>query len=78
MKDPDSVNSMVIGLVRNDACAVYLNGNEVFRDGNLNDDASYSTLSFTDLLEEDYRIYVPLRRPSAGWQVLAANAAPSA
>jgi hypothetical protein len=58
LRDPDSVNSMVIGLVRNDACAVYLNGNEVFRDGNLNDDASYSTLSFTDLLEEDYRIYV--------------------
>lgn len=58
LRDPDSVNSMVIGIVRNDACAVFLNGKEVFRDSNLNDDASYDTLSSTNLFEEDYQINV--------------------
>ncbi|MBT7981802.1 MAG: Ig-like domain-containing protein, partial [Akkermansiaceae bacterium] len=58
LRDPDSVNSMVIGLVRNDACAVFLNGKEVYRDSNLNDNAAYNVLSSTDLFEEDYKINV--------------------
>jgi hypothetical protein len=58
LRDPDSVNSMVIGIARNEGCAVYLNGKEVFRDSNLRDNATYNTLASTDLLEEDYQINV--------------------
>ena len=73
LRDPDSVNSMVIGLVRNDACAVYLNGKEVFRDDNLRDNAAYNTLASTDLLEEDYQINVavPISLIRDGINVLA-------
>lgn len=73
LRDPDSVNSMVIGLVRNDACAVFLNGKEVFRDSSLNDNAQYNTLSSTDLFEEDYQINVavPISLLRDGVNVLA-------
>jgi len=73
LRDPDSVNSMVIGLVRNDACAVFLNGKEVYRDSNLNDNAAYNVLSSTDLFEEDYKINVavPVSLIRDGVNVLA-------
>ena len=73
LRDPDSVNSMVVGIARNEGCAVYLNGKEVFRDSNLRDNAAYNTLASTDLLEEDYQINVavPISFIRDGLNVLA-------
>ena len=53
LMDPNSISSFVINLDRTDACSIYMNGNEVYRDDNLRSNANYRTLASNDLLDED-------------------------
>ena len=58
IRDPSSIDSFVIDIDRTDSCALYVNGVEVYRDGNLIKNANFRTLASNDLLDEDKNISV--------------------
>ena len=57
---PESVNSLVIGLLRDDASAIYLNGAEVYRDQSLSPGANYNTQSTFDVSKDDSQIDIAI------------------
>ncbi|MCH2061566.1 MAG: Ig-like domain-containing protein [Verrucomicrobiales bacterium] len=70
---PSSITSLVIQLVRDDAAAVYLNGDEVFRDSNLVADASHDQFatSAVDEAQEEVVIAIPVASLVEGRNVIA-------
>ena len=53
LQSPSSIDSFVIDIDRTDSVAIYLNGEEVFRDDYLSPNAGYRTLASNDLIEEE-------------------------
>ena len=71
--DPASITSLVMYLVRDDAAAVYLNGNEVFRDNNLPAGASHDQFatSAVDEQQEEVVVAIPVTSLVDGRNVIA-------
>ncbi len=71
--DPASISSLVVSLVRDDAAAVYLNGEEVYRDPNLVAEATYDQLatSAVDETQAEVVIAVPVASLVTGSNVIA-------
>ena len=58
LQSPSSIDSFVIDIDRTDSVAIYLNGEEVFRDDFLSPNAGYRTLASNDLIEEERNISI--------------------
>jgi hypothetical protein len=71
--DPGSIASLVVSLVRDDAAAVYLNGEEVYRDPSLVAGATYDQLanSAVDETQTEVVIAVPVASLVTGRNVIA-------
>ncbi|MFP6874821.1 MAG: Ig-like domain-containing protein [Verrucomicrobiales bacterium] len=71
--DPDSITSLVVNLLRDDAAAVYLNGVEVYRDANLVAGATYDQFanSAVDETQAEVVIAVPVASLVTGRNVVA-------